>query len=186
GQSFSAFSFSWEWPNKRYNKRQPLSCALPRLNGAGNLERFQVYERGLSYEKASVPSGNRGGTRRHQPRQKERSAPPADLSDFDLRGHRPAGAGARHSYRQLLHTLRQSHAYGRRECHRRTGRHGRGAVVLFRHGRDHHFDSLAGEGGRPYRGAARYLRRRDQVLVAVAAEAGDRNDVRRYQRYGTA
>src|SRR5208283_5566141 len=149
GSRFQFFLFHktgqiWEWPSKRYNKRHPtcrktfslVSCALPWLDGAGNLEIFQVYERGLSYEKASVPSGNRGGSRRHQPRQTERSALPADLSDFDLRGHRPAGAGARHSYRQLLHTLRQSHAYGRREGRRRTGRHGRGAAVLFRHGRD--------------------------------------------------
>ena len=111
----------------------------------------------------------RGGTSLAQ---EERTALHTDLSDFDLRSHRHAGAGARHSYRQLLHALRQSHAYGRRECHRRTGGHGCGAAVFFGHGRDHHFDSFAGEGGRPYRGAARYLRRRDQVSFAVAAEAG--------------
>ena len=110
----------------------------------------------------------------------------ADLPDLDLRGHRHAGAGARHSYRQLLHALRQSHEYGRRECHRRTGRHGCGAAVLFGHGRDHHFDSVAGEGGRPHRGATRYLWRRDQVPFAVAAEAGNRNDVCRYQRHRAA
>ena len=137
-------------------------------------------------KKHRVSSGNRGGTRWHRPRQEEWTARHADLSDFDLRSHRHAGAGARHSYRQLLHALRQSHAYGRRECHRRTGRHGRGAAVLFGHGRDHDFDSFAGEGGRPYRGAARYLWRRDQVPFAVAAEAGDRNDIRRHQRHRAA
>ena len=36
-------------------------------------------------------------------------------------------------------------------------------AVLIGHGRDHHFDSFAGEGGRPHRGAARYLWRRDQI-----------------------
>ncbi len=190
-----------------HKRPSPARLAACRVgDGAGNLKRFQLpegrcgspitYGLAILYRPPAAGDFNmkkhqfrqeteavRGGT---EPRQEERSALPADLSDFDLRGHRPAGAGARHSYRQLLHALRQSHAYGRRECHRRTGRHRRGATVLFGNGRDHHFDSGAGEGGRPYRGAARYLRRRDQVLVAVAAETGDRNHIRRYQRHGTA
>jgi len=76
--------------------------------------------------------------------------------------------------------------YRRRKCHRRTGRRRRRPVVLFRYGRDHDFDSLAGEGGRPHRGAARYLWRSHQVPFDLAAQAGHRDDIRRHQRHRAA
>jgi len=47
----------------------------------------------------------------------------------------------------FLHALRQSHAYGRRECQSPNWRARMRRCCSVGHGRDHHFDSFAGEGG---------------------------------------
>ena len=110
-------------------------------------------------KKAQIPPGDRSRSRRHRYNEEERSARDADLSDFHLRSHRYGGAGPRHSNRPLLYALRQYHEHGPREVDCGARRHRRGAALFFRHGRDHDFDSRAGQGGRPHRGTARHLRR---------------------------
>jgi cystathionine beta-lyase/cystathionine gamma-synthase len=127
----------------------------------------------------------RGG---NEPGEEKRSAVHSDLSDFDLRSHRHAGAGARHTTGQLLHALRQSHAHGRRKRHRRTGRHGCGAALLFRHGCDHDFVSFARESGDHivaqrdiYGGVTKFL---SQWLPKLGVETTfvDTNDMEQHER----
>jgi hypothetical protein len=49
-----------------------------------------------------------------------------------------------------------------------------------RRGRHHHDNPGLAEGGRSHRGSARYLRRSDKILHAMAAQAEYRDHVRRY------